>query len=141
VSPVDVPEVGTELPPLRRTITLVDMVAYAGATWDWHRLHYDLAYLTEHGLTAPVVDGQVLGALLAEQAQDAFGSRAFVRSLHFRLKNLVYAGETVRCTAHITAVTALDHGHVLLTLAVSVDVVGDRPRPALDQAGLEVVLR
>ena len=24
---------------LERTIELADMVAYAGATWDWHRLH------------------------------------------------------------------------------------------------------
>ena len=34
------------VPPLTRTIGLPDMVAYAGATWDWHRMHYDTGYLT-----------------------------------------------------------------------------------------------
>ena len=55
--------VGDEAPPLERTMHLADMVAYAGATWDWHRLHYDSAWLGERGSTAPVVDGQMFGAL------------------------------------------------------------------------------
>ena len=41
---------------LERTIELADMVAYAGATWDWHRLHYDSAWLASRGLDRPVVD-------------------------------------------------------------------------------------
>ena len=39
--------VGDPIPPLERTIGLTDMVAYAGATWDWHKLHYDQAYVAE----------------------------------------------------------------------------------------------
>lgn len=92
-----VPLVG--LPELVRTITLTDMVAYAGATWDWHRLHYDPDYLAERGLAAPVVDGQMFGALLAEQVQSFFGTTATLTRLRFRFKGLVFAGETVRCTA------------------------------------------
>ena len=36
--------VGDVVPPLERPIDLTDMVAYAGATWDWHKLHYDAEY-------------------------------------------------------------------------------------------------
>jgi acyl dehydratase len=95
---------GLELPPLERRIALPDMIAYAGATWDWHRLHYDPSYLAPRGLDLPVVDGQVFGALLAEQVQDWIGAAGVLRALRFRFKNLVYAGETVCCVGTVTGV-------------------------------------
>lgn len=134
------PPVGSELPVLRRTITLTDMIAYAGSTWDWHRLHYDPGYLARRGLPAPVVDGQFFGALLVAQAQDFFGGRAFVRSLHFRFASLVFAGETVQCTTRVTAAER-SGSLVVATLAASVGVVGDDARVAVAPAGLEVELR
>lgn len=111
------PETGTQVPALVRTIALPDMVAYAGATWDWHRLHYDPAYLEEKQLPAPVVDGQVLGALLAEALLDWLGPEAFVRRLDFRFKALVFAGETVRCEGDVTGI---DGGEVSVDLRVVV---------------------
>lgn len=129
-------KVGEEVAPLERTIALPDMIAYAGATWDWHRLHYDPAYLAEKGLPAPVVDGQVFGALLVEQLQDALGPRAVVRTLHFRFAAPVFAGETVRCTARVTAVDG-DR----ITVESRVEVVGADARTAVAPAGAEVELR
>jgi acyl dehydratase len=131
----------TELAPLERTITLTDMVAYAGATWDWHRMHYDPDFLAERRLPAPVVDGQLFGALLTEQIQDALGPRAFVRRLHLRFKNPVFAGETVRCAATVVTIERLADGGTLLVLRSRVDVVSDRARTAVAPAGAEVVLR
>ena len=128
--------VGAEVPPLIRTIALADMVAYAGATWDWHRLHYDRAWLAAHGLTEPVVDGQLFGALLAEALQDWLGPRAVLRKLHFRFRELVLAGETVRCTGRVSRV---DGG--LVTVEQQVEVVGERPRVAVAPAGAVVELR
>ncbi len=96
--------VGDAVPPLERTITQVDMVAYAGATWDWHRLHYDTAYAADKKLPGPIVDGQVYGALLVEMLQDWLGAQSFVRELDFTFRNLVFAGETLRCSGEVTAV-------------------------------------
>lgn len=90
------------IPDLVREITLPRMVAYAGATWDWHRLHYDLEYVTARGLPAPVVDGQMLGALLAEQVQDHFGPDAFITEMEFRFGAMVFAGDTVTIRAEET---------------------------------------
>lgn len=101
-------------PELAQTIGLIDAVAYAGATWDWHRLHYDPAYTAERGLDSPVVDGQMLGALLARQVLDHLGPSAFLRTLDFRLKSMVSVGETVRCTAE-TASSEETDGGVLVT--------------------------
>jgi acyl dehydratase len=86
---------------LERTITLTDMVAYAGATWDWHPLHYDGTFVAQKKLPGPVVDGQMLGALMAEQVLDHFGPRAFITALSFRFRAMVYAGDTVRVEGSI----------------------------------------
>lgn len=135
-------EVGTVVPVLERRITLTDMVAYAGATWDWHRMHYDPEFVAAKRFPAPVVDGQVLGALLAEQLQDWLGPRAQLRSLHFRFKNLVLAGETVRCLAEVTAIEPDPDGDGdLLVVESRVEVVGDKPRVAVAPAGARVAVR
>ena len=98
--------VGDVVAPLERTISLTDMVAYAGATWDWHKLHYDTAYVAEKGLPGPIVDGQVYGALLVEMLQDWLGPQSFVHQLDFTFRNLVFAGERLRCTGTVTEVGA-----------------------------------
>ncbi len=125
---------GTELS-LERTIELPDMVAYAGATWDWHRLHYDSAWLAERGLERPVVDGQLFGALLAEMVLDWAGPGAELTALSFRFKGFVFAGETVRCTGRVMSV---DDG--VTSLECRVEVVGDDARVAVAPAAAEVRL-
>lgn len=84
------------LTPLIRKVTLTDMVAYAGATWDWHRLHYDPEFLSSKGLERPVVDGQMLGALMVEQILDEFGPTAYIVRFSIKYKAMMFAGDTVR---------------------------------------------
>jgi acyl dehydratase len=112
--------VGDIVPPLTRTITQTDMVAYAGATWDWHKLHYDRDYAAEKKLPGPIVDGQVFGALLVETLQDWLGPDSFVHRLSFTFRNLVFAGETVRCEGEVTAASEEE-----LQLKLSVVVLDD----------------
>ena len=115
---------GARLPALERTIDLPDMIAYAGATWDWHRLHYDPHFVAEKQLPAPVVDGQVFGAYLAEQLLDAFGPRCFIRKLSFRFRSMVFAEETITCQSTVTSVQTTAAG-VIVGLEQQV-MVGDR---------------
>ncbi|MBS4751409.1 hypothetical protein KG112_01145 [Nocardioides sp. zg-ZUI104] len=111
---------GDVVPPLERTITLVDMVAYAGATWDFYKSHYDPEFVAAAKLPGPIVDGQVFGALLVEQLQDWLGPASFVATLSFQFKNLVFAGETIRCEGTVTEVS---EGRLVADL--SVGVVGE----------------
>ncbi|MDI2131872.1 MaoC/PaaZ C-terminal domain-containing protein [Yinghuangia seranimata] len=132
------PAAGTDVPPLERTMDRVSMVAYAGATWDWHRMHHDDTWAAERGLPAPVVDGQVFGALLAEQLLDWLGPNARLTALRFRFRGLVFAGERVRCTGRVTAVQGD-------TVTVEQEVVvlgadGAPERVAVGPAGATVVV-
>jgi len=112
-------EAGQTVPPLERRIGLADMVAYAGATWDWYRLHYDPEFVKAAKVPGPVVDGQVFGALLVEQIQDWLGPQSFVHKLDFTFKALVFAEETVRCEGTVT-----EAGEDYLVLEHRVVVVG-----------------
>ena len=82
--------VGEELTPLRKRIDLPRMMAYGAATWDFIRVHYDADHVRELGFPGPFVDGQMLGAFLAQHVQDWAGPGAFLRKLGFRNRVMVY---------------------------------------------------
>jgi acyl dehydratase len=128
---------GDTLPVLERTIALTDMVAYAGATWDWHRIHYDPAFVASAQLPGPVVDGQVFGALFVQLLQDALGPRSFVRELAFTFRNLMFAGETVRCVGILDEVA---DDRVTVDLRATILASTARPERLAVQPARAVVL-
>jgi len=97
--------VGETLPPLETTITLTSLVMYAGATWDFHRYHYDRTFVESLGMPAPFMDGQMAGALLARLLMQWAGPDAFVRRLSYRLRTMVYAGERIVLRGAVSATT------------------------------------
>lgn len=96
--------IGDALPVFERELALPDLVAYGAATWDWHPMHYDRALAVETGLREPIVDGQMLGALMAKQILDWLGPAAFITHLEFRFRSPVFAGERVRCEGEVLEV-------------------------------------
>ena len=121
-----------------RRIDLVDMVAYAGATWDWYKLHFDPEFVAAAKVPGPVVDGQVFGALFVELLQDWLGPVCFVRTLSFTFRNLMFAGETVRIAGVIASVEP-DRVEVDLTATI---LAGDHgpERPAAKPARATVLI-
>ena len=95
---------GEALPVLERQFTAVDLVAYGAATWDWHRLHYDLEYAHSKKLPGVIVDGQAFGALLARAALEWAGPKAFITKMSFRMKSMAFAGDTLRAEGEVFAV-------------------------------------
>ena len=132
-------KVGDQVPALTKHCTLTSMIAYAGATWDWHRLHYDHDYLKSKGLSAPVVDGQVFGAYVVQAIQDWLGESAFISELDFRYAGLVFAEEHVQVSGEITAVSASE-----VSLSLKIDVIdanGAVLRPAVTPITGKVIWR
>ena len=132
-------KVGDQVPAITKHCTLTSMIAYAGATWDWHRLHYDHEYLESKGLAAPVVDGQVFGAYVVQAIQDWLGDSAFISELDFRYAGLVFAEEHVQVSGEVTEVSGAG-----VTLSLKIDVVeasGAVLRPAVTPITAKVVWR
>ena len=132
-------KVGDQLPTLTKHCTLTSMIAYAGATWDWHRLHYDHEYLESKGLAAPVVDGQVFGAYVVQAIQDGLGESAFISELDFRYAGLVFAEELVQVSGEVTEVSGAG-----VSLSLKIDVVaanGAILRPAVTPITAKVIWR
>ena len=95
---------GEALPPLEQRFTEVDLVAYGAATWDWHRVHYDLEFARRMKLPGVLVDGQAFGALLARAALEWAGPRAFITHLSLRMKSMAFAGDTLRAEGTVAEV-------------------------------------
>jgi acyl dehydratase len=132
-------KVGDQVPALTKHCTLTSMIAYAGATWDWHRLHYDDDYLKSKGLSAPVVDGQVFGAYVVQAIQDWLGESAFISELDFRYACLVFAEEHVQVSGEITSVSGSE-----VSLSLKIDVIdanGAVLRPAVTPITAKVLWR
>ena len=105
------PEAGEALPTFERVLDQARLVMYAGATWDWHRLHYDTEYVKARKLAAPLVDGQMLGALFAEQVHRHFDPRARITSMKLRFRSMVYVDERVEITGEVVSVEDVDDGY------------------------------
>ena len=132
-------KVGDQVPALTKHCTLTSMIAYAGATWDWHRLHYDQEYLASKGLKAPVVDGQVFGAYVVQAIQDWLGESAFISELDFRYAGLVFAEEHVQVSGEVTESSSSE---VAISLKIDVvDANGLIIRPAVTPITAKVVWR
>lgn len=107
--------VGESLPGFEKHFSQIDLVAYGAATWDWHRLHYDLEYARSKNLPGTLVDGQAFGALFARAAMDWAGPKAFVTRLSFKMKSMAFAGDTLVGSGEVAAVEA-DGAELKVTL-------------------------
>lgn len=98
---------------------LTSLVMYAGATWDFHRYHYDAAFVKTLDMPAPFVDGQMIGALLASRLMRWGGPNAFIRRLGYRQRTTVFVDETIILGGKVAART-IENGRRLAMLNVTV---------------------
>ena len=110
---------GEPFPSEEIKLDLTALVIYAAATWDFHRYHYDVAFVKTLGLPAPFVDGQMIGALLASRLMRWGGSNAFVRKLGYRQRATVYVDETIVLGGTVTSNT-MENGRRIAVLNLTV---------------------
>jgi acyl dehydratase len=101
---------GTPLPGWEHQFTEVDLVAYGAATWDWHRVHYDLAYAKSRKLPGVLIDGQVYGAIFAKLATRWAGPGAFLSGMGLKMRSMAFAGDALRAEGEVRSVESLASG-------------------------------
>jgi acyl dehydratase len=67
-------------------------------------MHFDAEYARGKGFSAPVIDGQMYGAIFASVTMKWAGPRAFITKMSLKMKSMAFAGDTLRAEGSVTAV-------------------------------------
>ena len=70
---IDDVQVGDELPTVVRNASRVQLFLYSAATWNPHRIHYDIDYARVEGHPDVIVHGPLQGAWLSQYVTDWAG--------------------------------------------------------------------
>ncbi|MDH4078173.1 MAG: MaoC/PaaZ C-terminal domain-containing protein [Acidimicrobiia bacterium] len=76
--------VGQELPVAVRNASRVQLFLYSAATWNPHRIHYDVDYARFEGHPDVIVHGPLQGAWLSQYVTDWAGPRGRILGLSWQ---------------------------------------------------------
>lgn len=93
-----------DLPEWTVTPALIDTVMYAGAMWEFQRLHFDEQWAHREGLPGPIVQGPLLGNYLVRTVEEGMDGRYEVSRVDWRNLATVRVGDTLTCGGTV------DHG-------------------------------
>jgi len=99
----DALSVGDAAPPLVvDQLTRTNFVRYAGASGDFNPMHHDDTVATSVGNPSVFGHGMLTAGLMARVVKDWFGPEA-MRRFQVRFAKQVWPGDTLTCTATVTA--------------------------------------
>lgn len=136
---------GDPLPPLRKAPNEVDVVRFCAAIRNFHRFHYDQAFMDAKGQGRIIVPGFMLGNWCIEAATRGIAAPASVCGLTFRNTRMApiggafdmvgtledVTGEDLQCRVNVVAE---DSGHVVTTATVRLQVTEQalrQPSPSI----------
>jgi hydroxyacyl-ACP dehydratase HTD2-like protein with hotdog domain len=94
------------LPELILRPGLLDTVMYAGAMWEFQRLHFDHEWAAHEGLARAIVQGPLLGNYLARTVGAATPAGWELAQLGWRNWAVVHVDEQLRCGGEWTPAAA-----------------------------------
>ena len=95
-------EVGTEIPPLMKSISKRQLFMYSASTWDFHPGHYDRDFARNHGFKDVFLDGPMDAAFMAQLITDWIGLNGTLKKLSLTYRTMVFPGDTLTCAGKAT---------------------------------------
>jgi acyl dehydratase len=90
-------------------ITPAHIMRWSAAVENWHRIHYDHRFATEHDkLPDVLINGSWKQHVLVQLVQDALGQDSWVWKIKFRYKKMDIAGDSILAQTRVISKTALD---------------------------------
>jgi peroxisomal enoyl-CoA hydratase 2 len=109
----DTLHVGDTAPPLViEGLTRTNFVRYAGASGDFNPMHHDDTIASKVGNPSVFGHGMLTAGFMARVVKDWFGPTA-LRRFQVRFSKQVYPGDTLTCTATVTAKRDEDGDHLV----------------------------
>jgi len=99
-------------------ITTAHIMRWSAAVENWHRIHYDYRFATEHDkLPDVLINGSWKQHVLVQLVKDALGPEGWVWKIRFRYKKMDVAGDSIRASAEVVEKQEID-GLGFVTLRV-----------------------
>ncbi|MFI4980449.1 MAG: MaoC family dehydratase [Nevskiales bacterium] len=97
-------EIGQSLAPISKgPMTTAHIMRWSAAMENWHRIHYDWRFATQHdGLPDVLVNGSWKQHVLVQLLKDGLGPDGWLWKLKFRYKAMDVAGDTILGRATVT---------------------------------------
>ena len=92
---------GQEIPPYRVTVSKVQMMMYAAATWNPYQLHWDSDFSRKRGFADANIAGPMFGAYLAEMLVKWADCPSCLRSLEYTNRDMGFPGDTLICRGKV----------------------------------------
>jgi acyl dehydratase len=96
--------VGDLIPPLRKgPMTTMHLMRWSAAMENWHRIHYDVPFATEHEkLPGLLVNGSWKQHILAQLLKDWAGPGGWVWKIRFQYRGQDLAGDVITASGAVT---------------------------------------
>lgn len=106
--------VGDAFPTLTVTVTRTQMFLYSAATYNGHRIHYDLSWARDQeGYDDIVVHGPLQAALLSRAITDWIGGAGRLRRLAVQNRGIAYPGDELRFSGEVSAARVEGDDHLI----------------------------
>ncbi len=112
-------EVGFELPRLQRgPLTPMHLMRWSAAMENWHRIHYDERFATEHDhLPGILISGSQKQQFIVQLLKDWAGTDGWVWKINFQFRAMNVVGEALEAWGRVTEKSA-GPGYGLVSLDV-----------------------
>ena len=108
-------QVGTQLPPLTKVPTTVQLFRYSAVTWNAHRIHYEKEYAIQEGHPDVLVQAHLHGAFLVQMISDWMGPHGRLVNFGWSNRGRAIPGDTLTCNGRVIA-TRREGGRNLVDL-------------------------
>ena len=110
-------QVGDTIPPVTERVSNAQLFFFSAATYNGHRIHYDLPYAQSEGHPTIIVHGPLQSALMAKTLRDWIGPRGRLVRLRTQNRASALPDEDLIFTGRVTA-TEIGDGKGFVTCEV-----------------------
>ena len=104
---------GSEITPLVKHPTPRQLVMYAGASGDYHEIHYNKEFALSRGLPGIVVHGQLSCCFMGQLLTDWIGEKGVLKKLSCSYRGMNFPGEDLICQGKVVKKYVEDGEHCL----------------------------
>ncbi len=94
--------IGDKIPSLVEKVTLLQLVMYSAASWNFYRLHWDREFARNKGFRDVNVHGPLLGAFLSQMLVNWIGESGTLKKLKYRNRSMCFPNDTLTCKGKVT---------------------------------------